>query len=447
MFGRFVLMIVVPTIVVQIVAIYVFFYTYVDNISKHMARGVLGEMAFIRNSIDIKGDKQLVLQFAKNVDLKFHFQPSKRIKRQTKTTKQRLKDNKLLAFFDPFPIIDPLNRFKIELENSGFSPFYIASNPHDNDLLIVKIQLPRGVLNFSIPEKRITSSSKYVFTLWMVLTSILASLIAIVFLRNQLKSIKGLSIAAERLGRGGDAPDFKPSGAREIRLVGISFIRMKERIMRQIAQRTQMLSAVSHDLRTPLTRMKLQIEMMSKNDETIELKSDIEDMERMINEYLDFAKSGNIQNEKNKNINIKAFLEKIVLYYQQMNRSITKQFDIDDNLMISIKKNALRRAFRNLLDNSFYYGTEVLISTHITKNHLKIMVDDNGCGVPKNQRENIFKPFYRVDNSRNLDKNARSGGAGLGLAIVMDIINSHGGTIKVDDSPLGGLRMIVYLPI
>ncbi len=446
-FGRFVLMIVVPTVVVQIVAIYIFFYSYVDNISKHMARGVLGEMSFIKSSIDIKGNKQLVDAFARSVDLKFYFQPSKRLKKQTKPTGQRLEDNKILAFFDPLPIIDPLNRFKIELESYGFTPFSINQHPKDEDLLVVRVQLHNGILNFYVPEKRINSSSKYVFTLWMILTSILASLIAIIFLKNQIKSIQGLSIAAEKLGRGGDAPDFKPSGAREIRSVGISFIRMKERIIRQIAGRTQMLSAVSHDLRTPLTRMKLQLEMMPEDEASAELKSDIADMEKMINEYLDFAKSGGVEREQIKNVNVQEFLQKMVNYYQKMGKNISYKSEVNDDLNIALKKNAVKRAIRNLIDNSFHYGNQVLITAQLGKHNLKIIVDDNGCGIPEAQRSDIFKPFYRIDNSRNLDKTGNRGGAGLGLAIVMDVVTSHGGKIKVDDSPLGGLRMVVSLPV
>jgi two-component system, OmpR family, osmolarity sensor histidine kinase EnvZ len=446
LFSRFVLMIAIPTIFVQIVSIYVFFYTYVDNISKHMARGVLSEMLFIKSSIDIKGNKQLVKAFANSVDLRFYFQPDKKLAKPYKPNQQRIKENQILAFFDPLPIIDPINRFKIELESYGFTPFSIKPYPKDDNFFMVRIQLHNGVLNFYVPTKRVTSSSKYVFTLWMILTSILASLIAIIFLRNQIKSIKGLSIAAEKLGRGGDVPDFRPSGAREIRSVGISFIRMKERIIRQITQRTQMLSAVSHDLRTPLTRMKLQLEMMAEDEATEELKYDIADMERMINEYIDFAKSGGVETEQIKDINAEEFLQKITNYYQKMGKDISYKGHIENDLKVPFKKNAVKRAIRNLIDNSFHYGTQVLITSHLNKKNLIITVDDNGCGIEESQRHNIFKPFYRIDNSRNLDKTNARGGAGLGLAIVMDVISSHGGKIKVDDSPLGGLRMVAYLP-
>jgi two-component system osmolarity sensor histidine kinase EnvZ len=442
-------MIVAPTIVVQIVAIYVFYYSYVDTISKHMARGVLGEMLFVKNSVYIRNSKQLVSEFSRNVDLKFYFKPGKTLPKKPKSFRERHKDSVLLKFFDPLPLIDPLNRFKIEMEGYGFKNSILYQNPKNDDYITVKTQVKGGVIVFQVPSKRITSSTKYVFTLWMLLTSLLVSIVSILFLRNQIRSIRGLSAAAEKLGRGGDVPDFKPSGPKEIRSVGISFIRMKERVMRQITQRTQMLSAVSHDLRTPLTRMKLQLEMMPDGEVKEEFRVDIADMQKMINEYLEFAKFGSGgEKEQDKNIKIKEFLEKIVNYYQKMDKNIEHNLNIDENLEIAARKGGLKRAMRNLIDNSFNYGTKVVVSCEASKNSIKIIVDDNGCGIPTGQRDNIFRPFYRIDDSRNLDKTSgKLGGAGLGLAIVMDVISSHGGKVKVDDSPLGGLRMVVYLPI
>jgi two-component system osmolarity sensor histidine kinase EnvZ len=278
-------------------------------------------------------------------------------------------------------------------------------------------------------------------------TSFLTSFIAIVFLKNQIKSIKELNIAAERLGRG-DNESFKPSGAKEIRSLGLAFIKMSDRINRQITGRTQMLSAVSHDLRTPLTRMKLQLEMMSKDEAVDDLKSDISDMEKLIDEYLDFSKSGDTRREKAKKVNIKNFLEEIVKYYQKMNKNIIPNIEISKDLEILLKKDTFRRAMRNLVDNSLHYGDEVQISAKIKDETLKIIIDDNGIGISPQQRDNIFKPFYRIDDSRNLDKESEeSPGAGLGLSIVMDVVNSHGGRIKADESPKKGLRMTIYLPI
>jgi len=187
--------------------------------------------------------------------------------------------------------------------------------------------------------------------------------------------------------------------------------------------------------------------MMGEDEAILELKSDIADMERMINEYLDFSKSGGTQREGTKDVDIKDFLENIVIYYQKMHKNISHKLDIKSGLEIPIKRSAMKRAIRNLIDNSFYYGDRIEISAQINKNTLKIIVDDNGCGIPESERGEIFKPFYRIDNSRNLDKTTTSGGAGLGLAIVMDVISSHDGRIKVEDSPLGGLRMAISLPI
>jgi two-component system osmolarity sensor histidine kinase EnvZ len=440
-------MIIVPTIIVQIVAIYVFFYTYVDNISKHMARGIIGEMAFIKNSIDIKGNRQLAVEFSKNIGLEFYFLPGKKLNNKTVTISQKRENNKILDLFNPFPIIDNLNRFKIELESQGFFPFYISKHPSDEDFFVLTTQVEKGLLRFYVPEKRVTNSAKYVFTMWLIFTSILTSFISILFLKNQIKSIRGLSDAAEKFGRGFEAPEFRPSGAREVRLVGIAFIRMRDRIMRQITSRTRMLSAVSHDLRTPLTRMKLQLEMMAEDEAVFELKSDISDMEKMITEYLDFSKSGNSHREENRATNIKEFLEKIVVYYQKMNKNIICNVDIADDFSILVKKNSLKRAIRNLIDNSFHYGQKVEISARISHQTLRIIVDDDGPGIDESQREEIFKPFWRIDNSRNLDKTNNHSGAGLGLAIVMDVVRSHGGKIKASSNPQKGLRMTILLPI
>ena len=441
LFGRFLLIITIPTLIAQAVAIYVFYYSHIDTISKHMARGVLGEMLFVKKTVHIAENQKLFKEFSENIDMRFSFRYGKKLSKKAKISRDNYKPKKILGFFNPLPIVDPLNRFKIELKNYGFTPFAIYNHPFRNDYLVVDVQLKDGVLSYEIPIKRITSSTKTVFTLWMITTSLLMSIIAIIFLKNQIRSIKGLSIAAEKFGRGQNVPDFKPSGADEIRSVGISFIKMKERIARQISQRTDMLSAVSHDLRTPLTRMKLQLEMMPESEEKDELKIDISDMEKMVNEYLDFARGGS--REGTKATKIKDFLERIVLYYKKIGKEIVQKLELDNLLEIEVKRSNLQRAVRNLVDNAFSHANKVMITSFVTNERLKIIVDDDGPGVPKPERENIFKPFYRIDNSRNLDKT----GAGLGLSIVMDVVKSHGGRVEIDDCPLGGLRVIINLPI
>ena len=216
--------------------------------------------------------------------------------------------------------------------------------------------------------------------------------------------------------------------------------------MRQITQRTDMLSGVSHDLRTPLTRMKLQLEMMQDSEEIQDLKNDISDMEKLVDEYLDFARSDD--KEKSSSVVIKKFLqEKVVNYYAKMQRQISGEFDLADDFEMPIKKLAFKRALNNLVDNAFNYGNQVKISASLSHDNLIITIDDDGPGIPKDERNNVFKPFYRIDNSRNLDKKTLSGGSGLGLAIATDAITSHGGRIKLSDSPLGGLRVIIFIPL
>ncbi len=448
LFGRFLLIIAIPTLVVQVVTIYVFFYVYVDSISKHMARSVVSEMAFVKSSVGNSERQAILHDFSENIELHFSFEERRKFKKKSKIADSDWKRSKIYQYMNLFPLIDPLNRFKSELENYKLAPYEIFENPEDDNFFIVKVQTNRGLLSFDVPVKRITSSSKYVFIVWMLATAVITSFISIIFLKNQLRPISFLSKAAEKFGRGQDVPNFRPSGSREIRSVAISFIKMKERIVRQISQRTDMLSAVSHDLRTPLTRMKLQLEM-SKNsaDEVAELQQDINDMEKLIGEYLNFARHE--EREKAKPVHLHEFLqEKIIDYYVRLNKEIETRLNIPVEFEMPLKKLALKRALINLIDNAFNYGDKAIFSASLSQNNLMILIDDNGPGIPENERHNVFKPFYRIDNSRNLDKSKKSGGgSGLGLAIAMDAITSHGGRMRLGDSALGGLRVLIHIPI
>ncbi len=216
--------------------------------------------------------------------------------------------------------------------------------------------------------------------------------------------------------------------------------------MRQIAQRTEMLSAVSHDLRTPLTRMKLQLELMKQNDEVQDLKQDIGDMERLVDEYLEFVRGDD--REKMNPVRIKKFLEEeLVKSYAKVKRKVGAKILLKNDLEIPLKKFALKRALTNLVDNAFNHGKVVELGARVSRNNLILTIDDNGPGIPKTERSNVFKPFYRLDNSRNLDQKADSGGSGLGMAIAMDAITSQGGRIRLSDSHLGGLRVMIFIPV
>ena len=444
LYGRFLLIVILSAVIIQLVSIYVFYYTHLDVITKHMARSVIAEMVFVKTSINKPGYENLLRELTQNTGLQFSFQEKRKLKRK-KIGDSDWRKSKFYEYINP--IIDPYNRFKSELHSHGLKPYEIFENPENNDFIIVKIQSEQGVLTFDVPIKKITSSSAYVFIFWMGLTIIITSILSITFFRNQLRLIRKLSESAEKFGRGQDAPNLRVHGSQEIRSLTISFIKMKERVLRQISQRTDMLSAVSHDLRTPLTRMKLQLEMLKQTPEIDDLKSDVSDMEKLINEYLDFARFDD--KEKTKLVNVKEFLQdKIIAYYAKMNRIIINKINLEDDLNLDIRKLAFKRAIINLIDNAFNYGQQVMLSANKTYDNLSIIIEDNGPGIPELERENVFKPFYRLDNSRNLDSRPNSGGSGLGMAIAFDAIIAHGGTIKLSDSQnLGGLKVEILIPI
>jgi two-component system osmolarity sensor histidine kinase EnvZ len=443
LYGRFLLIITLSAVIVQLVSIYVFFYTHLDVVSKHMARGIIEEMVFVKNSINKPGYKNLLKELSDNTGLKFSFENQRKLKKK-KIADSDTKKTKLQKYINP--LIDPYNRFKLEMELQGLKPYEIFENSEDDDFIIVKLQTNQGLLSFDVPIKRIASSSSYVFTFWLSFTTIITSIISLIFFKNQVRSIRELSIAAEKFGRGHEVDNLKPAGSEEIRSLTISFIKMKERVKRQIIQRTDMLSGVSHDLRTPLTRMKLQLEMMAESEEIQDLKSDISDMEKLIEEYLTFAKSDD--KEKFSCVIAKKFVqEKIIKYYAKMDKRIESKLDIEDDLEIDIKKLSLKRALMNLIDNAFNYGEKVKLSANLSHDNLIIKIEDNGPGIPASERKNVFKPFYRIDNSRNLDKKNISFGSGLGLAIAVDGIASHGGRIDLTESEMGGLMVIIFLPL
>jgi|APGre2960657423_1045063.scaffolds.fasta_scaffold00555_8 two-component system osmolarity sensor histidine kinase EnvZ len=443
LYGRFLLIVILSAVIIQLVSIYVFYYTHLDVISKHMARSVIAEMVFVKTSINKPGYENLLRELTQNTGLEFSFQEKRKLKRK-KIGDSDWRKSQFYEFVNP--IIDPYNRFKSELQTHGLKPYEIFENPENDDFIIVKIQTFQGVLTFDVPVKKITSSSAYVFIFWMGLTIVITSILSIAFFRNQLRLIRKLSESAEKFGRGQDVSNIRPSGAQEIRSLTISFIRMKERVMRQISQRTDMLSAVSHDLRTPLTRMKLQLEMLKQSSEIDDLKSDVHDMEKLVNEYLDFARGDD--KEKINIVKINKFLtEKIISYYLKMNHNITYETKIDNDFEIPIKKLALNRALKNLINNGLNHSSKVYLNTYLSQNNLIIEVEDDGPGIPKKERQNVFKPFYRIDNSRNLDKVNESVGSGLGMAIALDAITSHGGRISLDDSKkYGGLLVRIFIP-
>ena len=293
------------------------------------------------------------------------------------------------------------------------------------------------VIEFLVPKSKIRSTSGRIFALWITVPSLIFLFISIIFLRNQIRPIVLLSQAAERFGKGQFDSDFKVSGALEIRQASYEFERMKRRILKHISQRTAMLSGISHDLKTPLTRLKLQIELLNKNQKLNSLKEEITEMEKMINEYLDFASNQYSQPVEKFNI--------VQLIQNLIDKSFKKNIKIKSpkSLIFSGRKNLIRRCIANIINNSQKYAENISITCKKIKKTILINIDDDGPGIADEHKEKVFRPFYRVDKSRSL----KDSNVGLGLSIVEDIVNSHGGNVKLLNNPNGkGLRVSLSFP-
>ena len=293
------------------------------------------------------------------------------------------------------------------------------------------------VIEFLVPKSKIRSTSGRIFALWITVPSLIFLFISIIFLRNQIRPIVHLSQAVEKFGKGQFDSDFKVSGAVEIRRASYEFEKMKRRILKHISQRTAMLSGISHDLKTPLTRLKLQIELLNKNQKLNSLKEEITEMEKMINEYLDFASNQYSQPAEKFNI--------VQLIQNLIDKNFKKNIKIKSpkNLIFSGRKNLIRRCIANIINNSQKYAENISITCKKMKNAIQINIDDDGPGIADEHKEKVFRPFYRVDKSTSLKDN----NVGLGLSIVEDIVNSHGGTVKLLNNPKGkGLRVSLSFP-
>ena len=331
----------------------------------------------------------------------------------------------------------PMDRsLRRELKSTFGNGNYWFNTVNYLDIVEVRIRSGNKNLQFFFPKERIATSSVRLFVLWITVPSIILILIAILFLKNQTRPLTNLAKAAQRFGKGDYINEFRPSGAREIRNAAYEFDRMAKRINRHLNQRSEMLSGISHDLRTPLTRLKLQLAMLTQKDLSKKMSSDIDEMEKMLNDYLQFSKTQS--QESTSEINLSDLLNQIEGGFDNKNLEIFH----NDKIILKGRPAALKRSFENIIQNSLTYGEKVLVSLQKSSNRALITFDDDGPGIPEDQRKNVFKPFFRLDNSRSLNKS----GVGLGLAIVEDIINSHGGSIQLGKSKFDGLQVKIFLP-
>ena len=421
LFYRSLLIVAVPIIGLQITISIVFFDSLWIKTNKGMTNSVVSEIfTFIeayKNEKDYNKQKLTDLYY-QNFRLSINYLEN-----------EKLSKNVSERWFSPMD-----RTLRRELKNKF--KYYWFDTLSYKETVDLKIKYQDGVLQFLIPKDRITNSSARLFGLWITLPAFLLIFIAIIFLKNQTRPIISLAKASERFGRGEDVEEFRPSGALEIRQAGYEFDKMRKRITRHLNQRSEMLSGISHDLRTPLTRIKLQLAFIKDKEISKKLSDDVTEMEKMLNEYLQFASTRSI--EKTENFNLSELLITTVAKYE--NKEIT--IDIPKTVYFDGRKNLIKRCFNNLIDNSIKYSKNIFISLEKSSKNILITIDDDGPGIPKNERENVFKPFYKIDKSRSDSKSS----VGLGLSIASDIIRSHGGNIKLEDSPSNGLRTKIFLP-
>lgn len=433
--GRSLLIILVPLIVVQAVALQIFYGSHLDVISRRLAGGVAGDVAMVaelaRREPEDRAD--LFREAAWRLELSMAFEPG-----------ARLQPTGGAAWAPLLPLEEDLDRALNERLRMPFDTDW-QSDPRS---VIIRVQMPDGVLHVEAPRKRLFTTTLYLFVVWLVGSALLLAGIAVLFMKNQVRAIRRLAGAAENFGMGRDVGPIKPEGAQEVRQAASAFNRMQERIRRFVAQRTEMLAGISHDLRTPLTRMRLALAMLPRSPETEEdvaaLTQDVEEMERMIGSYLAFARGEGL--EQPKPSDLVALVAEEVAKARRAGAAVTVV--APEVLVLPMRQDALRRSLGNLLDNARRHARRIAVAVEGAPSQdgipplpgrawAQVVVDDDGPGIPAASREDAFRPF----------SSGAPGGTGLGLAIARDIARAHGGDILLEESPLGGLRARLRLPM
>ena len=422
LFYRGLLIVAVPIIVLQATITLVFFDSLWIKTNKGMTNSLVSEIVTIIDIYNNESEynKKIVTDlYNKNFSFSVRFLEN-----------EKLPDIKVERWFSP---MDRTLRKELKPKINQYWFNTIAYK----EVVDLRIKFRDGVLQIFFPKERIQASSFRIFALWITLPAILMITIAIIFLKNQTRPITKLAEASERFGRGEEINEFRASGALEIRRAGLEFDKMRKRILRHLNQRSEMLSGISHDLRTPLTRIKLQLAMIKDKNLSKRLSEDVDEMEKMLNEYLQFASTD--AKDKTETFDLSELVKNINNKYE--NPNIINDFD--SQIYFNGRKNLIQRCINNLIDNSLKYGKKIVIK--ITKQNLNIIIsiDDDGPGIPKSEYKNIIKPFYKIDKSRSDSKSS----VGLGLAISSDIAKSHGGDINFEKSKLGGLQVKISLPV
>ena len=424
MFGRSLLIVVVPIVLLQAIAAWIFYDRHWAAVSWRLSAGVAGDIALLIEAMQGAESDTKAARFLERAaaltDLDVKVTPGERLSPPPASSRTLLEYQLTQAI-----------RGRVNL------PFHVTTL-RDPYAIQINVQLSDGVLTVNVPRDRLYSSTTYIFVMWMVGSSLVLLAVATVFLRNQVKSLRRLAAAADGFGKGRPVPFFKIEGAVEVRQAAIAFMKMRDRIQRQVRQRTQMLAGVSHDLRTPLTRMKLALELLHNDPSVEELKSDVAEMERMVHGYLDFARGEGTETPVETDISL--LLEDMAAAMRREGTPLAVA--VPPEYVTTVRPNALRRSISNLISNARRHGSHVWLSGLVVADGIDILVDDDGPGIRLADRDRAFRAFVRLDSSRN----PSTGGIGLGLTIARDVARSHGGEVTLETSPQGGLRARVHLP-
>ena len=421
LFYRALIIVAAPTIILQLIVTIVFFDSIWIKANKNTTRALVAQLKTIEEIY--QNDKQILDFLTDSYKNNFNFEIGISIGELPSATGERK--------------FSPMDRsLRRELKSAFGNNKYWFSTSKFKNAVEIRVKSQNNVIEFLVPKEMVSTSSVRLFVLWTTLPSIILIIIALIFLKNQTRPLVKLAKAAEKFGKGDYVNDFRPSGAQEIRKAAYEFDRMAKRINRHLNQRSEMLSGISHDLRTPLTRLKLQLAMIDQKDLSQKMSKDIDEMEKMLNDYLQFAKTQ--AQENTRNIEIGKILKEISSDLNNENLEIL----FNEDIYLKGRPIALKRSFENIIQNGLSYGKKVFVDLKKSSNRALIIFDDDGPGIPVDQYKNVFKPFFRLDKSRSLNQS----GVGLGLAIVEDIINSHGGSIQLAKSKYNGLQVKVFLP-
>ena len=426
LFGRWLLLLVAPVVVLQALLTYIFYERHWDTVTRRLALGLAGEIAVVIDTRSqnpdptVLGDLLVRMQRALEIDITFT--PGADFPSDVPPPRR-------------YSILD---RMLIQALGERLSLPYMIDTQRGGGRIVIYVQMPDALMTVVAPENRVFSTSTYAFIIWMAAASVVLLGIAVLFLRNQIKPLRRLAEAADAFGKGRDISNFRPTGAEEVRAAARAFMAMRDRIRRHIRERTDMLAGVSHDLRTPLTRMKLQLSMMPPAQETEELRGDVEEMEKMVEAYLAFARGQSEQPAEP--TDLAGLIQELADDVRRRGREL--QITVAEPVTLPLRRLSFKRALANLIENALRFGQEVRLSVGRRSGRIEIRIEDDGPGLPEKEHHKVFRPFYRTDQSRH-----GSGNVGLGLTIARDAVLAHGGEISLGQSDLGGLLVTIRLPV